>query len=168
MDDMLKQADEMTTTINLMQRMYDLMQQMVDDDSSAWSATRMRLQEITEELRDHLADFDDFWRPLRNYLYWEPHCFDIPICWSLRSHIRRGWTVSTRSPIKWRISSKTSINLMRSCRSCSLQFPQMIATMQSTRTMMLTMHSTMSGIFDQMDGVQRQRDSHGEGFRRRP
>ena len=31
------------------------------------------------------------------------------------------------------------------------QFPQMIAVMQSTRTMMLTMHSTMSGIFDQMD-----------------
>ena len=30
MDDMLKQADEMTTTIKIMQRMYDLMQQMVD------------------------------------------------------------------------------------------------------------------------------------------
>ena len=31
------------------------------------------------------------------------------------------------------------------------QFPQMIAIMQSMRTMMLTMHSTMSGIFGQMD-----------------
>ena len=37
------------------------------------------------ELRDHIADFDDFFRPLRNYLYWEPHCYDIPICWSMRS-----------------------------------------------------------------------------------
>ena len=37
------------------------------------------------ELRDHIADFDDFFRPLRNYLYWEPHCYDIPMCWSLRS-----------------------------------------------------------------------------------
>ena len=45
------------------------------------------LQASTDELRDHIADFDDFWRPLRNYLYWEPHCFDIPICWSLQSHI---------------------------------------------------------------------------------
>ena len=36
-------------------------------------------------MRDHIADFDDFWRPMRNYFYWEPHCFDIPICWSLRS-----------------------------------------------------------------------------------
>ncbi len=24
-------------------------------------------------------------RPIRNYFYWEPHCFDIPICWSMRS-----------------------------------------------------------------------------------
>ena len=38
-----------------------------------------------EELRDHIADFDDFFRPLRNYFYWEPHCFDIPVCWSIRS-----------------------------------------------------------------------------------
>ena len=30
MDDMLKQADEMTTTISLMQHMYDTMKQMVD------------------------------------------------------------------------------------------------------------------------------------------
>ena len=37
------------------------------------------------ELRDHIADFDDFFRPLRNYFYWEPHCFDIPVCWSFRS-----------------------------------------------------------------------------------
>ena len=36
-------------------------------------------------MRDHLADFDDFFRPLRNYFYWEPHCFDIPICYSMRS-----------------------------------------------------------------------------------
>ena len=32
------------------------------------------------ELRDHIADFDDFFRPIRNYLYWEPHCYDIPLC----------------------------------------------------------------------------------------
>ena len=36
-------------------------------------------------MRDHIADFDDFFRPIRNYLYWEPHCFDIPLCYSTRS-----------------------------------------------------------------------------------
>jgi RND superfamily putative drug exporter len=35
-----------------------------------------------------------------------------------------------------------------------LQLPQMIATMESTRTMMLTMHSTMGGLVDtQMEAV---------------
>ena len=37
------------------------------------------------ELRDNIADFDDFFRPIRNYFYWEPHCFDIPVCQAIRS-----------------------------------------------------------------------------------
>ena len=36
-------------------------------------------------IADNIANFDDFFRPLRNYFYWEPHCFDIPVCWSIRS-----------------------------------------------------------------------------------
>ena len=32
-----------------------------------------------------MADFEDFFRPIRSYFYWEKHCYDIPICWSLRS-----------------------------------------------------------------------------------
>ncbi len=41
--------------------------------------------ETVKELRDKIANFDDFFRPLRNYFYWEPHCFDIPICSAVRS-----------------------------------------------------------------------------------
>ena len=36
-------------------------------------------------LRDNIANFDDFFRPLRAYFYWDKHCFDIPVCWSIRS-----------------------------------------------------------------------------------
>jgi RND superfamily putative drug exporter len=43
------------------------------------------MKNVTDSLRDNLADFDDFWRPIRSYFYWDKHCFDIPICWSLRS-----------------------------------------------------------------------------------
>ncbi|MEK5756923.1 hypothetical protein, partial [Acinetobacter variabilis] len=38
-----------------------------------------------EKMRDNIANFDDSFRPIRNYLYWEPHCFDIPMCWAMRS-----------------------------------------------------------------------------------
>ena len=40
---------------------------------------------VAQDLRDKIANFDDFFRPLRNYFYWEPHCFDIPVCFALRS-----------------------------------------------------------------------------------
>ena len=43
------------------------------------------LSAATDDMRDHFADFDDFWRPIRSYFYWDKHCFDIPMCWSLRS-----------------------------------------------------------------------------------
>ncbi len=43
------------------------------------------MQSTLNEMGDHLADFDDFARPFRNYLYWEQHCYDIPACWAARS-----------------------------------------------------------------------------------
>jgi putative drug exporter of the RND superfamily len=41
--------------------------------------------DTTATLRDNIANFDDFFHPLRAYFYWEKHCFDIPVCWALRS-----------------------------------------------------------------------------------
>ena len=43
------------------------------------------MKATTDKMRDHLADCDDFFRPMRNYFYWEPHCVNIPVCWALRS-----------------------------------------------------------------------------------
>jgi putative drug exporter of the RND superfamily len=44
-----------------------------------------KMKAITDETRDSLANVDDFFRPLRSFLYWEKHCFDIPVCYALRS-----------------------------------------------------------------------------------
>jgi putative drug exporter of the RND superfamily len=162
MEDMLKQADEMTTTINLMQRMYDLMQQMVATTHRMVGQTH-DLQAITGELRDHIADFDDFWRPLRNYLYWEPHCFNIPICWSIRS-LFDGLDGVDRINDSMQDLVKDLDQLDALLPQLLPQFPQMIATMQSTRTMMLTMHSTMSGIFAQMDESGENATAMGKDF----
>ena len=162
MDDMLKQADDMTTTINLMQRMYDTMQQMVDTTHRMVGKTH-DLQAMTEELRDHIADFDDFYRPLRNYLYWEPHCFDIPICWSLRS-IFDALDGVDRINDSMQDLVKDLDQLDALLPQMLIQFPQMIATLQSTRTMMLTMHSTMSGTFAQMDDQSQDATAMGKDF----
>ena len=82
---MLVQANEMQTTIDTMTRMIALMGQMSATSRIAWWARSDDMAVDVAELRDHIADFDDFFRPIRNYLYWEPHCYDIPICWSMRS-----------------------------------------------------------------------------------
>ncbi len=162
MNDMLKQADDMTATINLMQRMYDVMQQMVDTTHRMVGTTH-ELEDITKELRDHIEDFADFWRPIRNYFYWEPHCFDIPICWSLRS-IFDALDGVDRVTEKMRGLVENLDQLDVLMPQMLLQFPQMIATMESTRTMMLTMHSTMSGIFQQMDDSSDNATAMGKAF----
>jgi len=79
---MLEQADELTRP------------------SPTWNTVR-HLQQVTatthdlvvpqanpgryHELRDHIADFDDFFGRFATTFIGSRHCFDIPVCWSIRS-----------------------------------------------------------------------------------
>ncbi len=67
MKDLLKQADLMTEAINITQRMYDLMKQIVATTHDVVANTH-EMQAITSELRDHISDFEDFFRPIRSLL----------------------------------------------------------------------------------------------------
>lgn len=60
MADMRKMDDELGITIDLMQRMYGVMQQLTDTTHHLAADTH-EMTHITDELRDHIADFDDFW-----------------------------------------------------------------------------------------------------------
>ncbi|QZA07560.1 RND family transporter [Mycolicibacter heraklionensis] len=162
MDDMLTQAEAMAQTIATMRQMYGYMSQLaatthemvVDMDD---------LQAQIYQIRDHIADFEDFWRPIRNYFYWEPHCYDIPICFSLRSAFDMVDSVDPMSE-----SMDKMIAHMGDMDALMPQmlttFPPMIDTMDTMRTMMLTMHSTMSGIFDQMDEMSDNATAMGKAF----
>ena len=80
----LKTVDAMNVSIDIVEKQYQLSlkQTQLTQDSAAKS---QELLETTEELRDNIANFDDQFRPMRNYFYWEPHCFDIPLCAAARS-----------------------------------------------------------------------------------
>jgi RND superfamily putative drug exporter len=162
MEDMLKQADEMTTTIGIMQRMYSLMQQLVQTTHRMVESTH-EIQDTTNELRDHIADFQDFWRPLFNYLYWEPHCYDIPVCWSIRS-VADAIDGVDQITATMDVLVKNLDQLDVLLPQILVSFPQMIATMESTRTMMLTMHSTMSGTISAMDESSDNATAMGKAF----
>jgi putative drug exporter of the RND superfamily len=81
--DLLTQVAETNKTIEILKN------QMALQQASA-AATHEQTQAfhdtvaIVNDLRDKLADFDDFFRPIRSYFYWEKHCFDIPVCAALR------------------------------------------------------------------------------------
>ena len=83
-EDLLSQVGEITRSIDLLKRQYELQQQLgeaTDEQAAMFHQTVATVQ----ELRDKIANFDDFFRPVRNYFYWEPHCFDIPVCATFRS-----------------------------------------------------------------------------------
>jgi putative drug exporter of the RND superfamily len=149
MNDLLKQADDLSKTINIMQRMYGILQQIVATTHHMVGQTH-DIMAITDELRDHISDFEDFWRPIRSYFYWEKHCYDIPICWSLRNIFD---TLDGVDEISDKLHDlvKDLDHLDALLPQILTQFPEMIAIMQSMRTMMLTMHSTMAGSLGEMD-----------------
>jgi len=162
MKDLLKQADDMAETIRIMQRMYGLMQELASTTHHMVGETH-DMEAITNELRDHLADFEDFWRPIRSYFYWEKHCYDIPICWSLRSIFDGIDGVDdVTDKLHLLVIDLDKIDVLMP--QLLTQFPEMIAIMQSMRTMLLTMHSTMSGIFGEMDDMSRDPTAMGKAF----
>jgi RND superfamily putative drug exporter len=162
MEDMLKQADEMGTTIGVLQRMYGLMQELVDTTHRLVESTH-EIQDVTNELRDHLADFQDFWRPIFNYLYWEPHCYDIPVCWSIRSVADALDGVDQiTSTMDELVKNLDQLDVL--LPQILVSFPQMIATLESTRSMMLTMHSTMAGTISSIEESSDNATAMGKSF----
>jgi putative drug exporter of the RND superfamily len=81
---LLKQADEIRKTIGTLREQMQVTQDLSNTTHETTRLTKETVK-ITEALRDDIAVFDDFFRPIRSYFYWEKHCFDIPICWALRS-----------------------------------------------------------------------------------
>ncbi|MHC9296055.1 RND family transporter [Mycobacterium sp. LTG2003] len=162
MADMLVMADEMQKTINTMQDMLGLVKQMSDTTHSMVTKMHGMVVDVAE-LRDHIADFDDFFRPIRNYFYWEPHCYDIPVCHSLRSIFDTldGIDTMTDDIQKLMPDMDRLDELMPQMLTI---MPPMIETMKTMKTMMLTMQATMGGLQDQMEAMMENQTAMGQAF----
>ncbi|ORV53507.1 hypothetical protein AWC03_19735 [Mycobacterium europaeum] len=162
MDDLLRQADELAKMIAIMRRMHELMSQLAATTHHLTGETH-DMQAITAELRDRISDFEDFWRPMRSYFYWERHCYDIPVCWSLRSIFD---AIDGVDEITDRLGDLVADldKLDALLPELIAQLPPMIDAMESMRTMMLTMHSTMSGVLGQLDENGKDPGAMGQAF----
>ena len=145
---MLKMTDEMGLMINNMEQLYGVMQELAATTHHTAEDTK-QLQTHIGELRDHIADFDDFFRPIRNYFYWEPHCFDIPVCWSLRSLFDSIDSVDTLSDDTQKLTADID-HLDTLMPQMLALMPPMINALKTTRALAQTMYSTMSATIDQM------------------
>ena len=162
MKDMLTMGDDMQATIDNMEHMYGLMQQLNGVTHDMVGKTK-EMVATTRELRDHIADFDDFFRPIRNYFYWEPHCFDIPVCHAMRS------VFDTLDGVD-KLSDDLGEMVVDMDRLDQLMpqmlttMPPMIQNMKAMKTTMLTMQSTMGGLQDQMQAMQDNATAMGQAF----
>ena len=162
MKDMLNQANTIQSMIENLERMYALMQELDSITHSMVGKTDQTVVD-TNELRDHIADFDDFFRPIRNYFYWEPHCFDIPLCWSVRSVFDTLDGIDTLSDDLKALTVDLH-RLDELMPQLLTAIPPMIENMKSMKTMMLTMYQTQDGMQNQMNAMQQNATAMGQAF----
>src|SRR5271168_1381126 len=79
-----KQAQITMHTVAVTRKEIDYFQNLSDELHKTVLTTE-DLEKVTNEMNEEISNFDDFFRPLKGYFYWEKHCFDIPICWAFRS-----------------------------------------------------------------------------------
>jgi len=155
-------AGDLGTMIASMQKMHALMTRF--SDATARSVTDMAAMKVSvAQMRDHLADFDDAVRPLRNYFYWEPHCFDIPACWGVRSAFDAvdgvdGFSDDMDTLLKdfGDISALTP--------QMAAQLPPIIATATTMQQTLQAIHTTFAGLFDQMQQLTDTATAMGQAF----
>lgn len=148
-DDILVQVAAMNTSIETMHRMYALMGEVIDNTVDMDHLTH-DMSDITATLRDHLADFEDFFRPIRSYFYWEKHCFDVPLCWSIRSIFDMFDSVDQLSE-KLEYLVKDMDILITLLPQMRAQMPPMISAMTTMRDMMLIWHGTLGAFYKQQE-----------------
>ena len=162
MKDMLKMGDDMAATVVSMERQLEVMTELTGVTSSMVAKTKDMVA-TTKDLRDKIANFDDFFRPIRNYFYWEPHCFDIPVCAAMRSVFDSldGINALTDDLDAVTVDMEKLDTLMPQMLTI---MPPMIESMKNMRTMMMTMQSTMGGMQDQMQEMQDNATAMGQAF----
>ncbi|MDP7702464.1 RND family transporter [Mycobacterium sp. TY815] len=162
MADLLTQADEMQTTIDTMEQMTTLTAEMAAATHRLVLKTHAMLADV-EELRDAVANFEDTFRPIRSYFYWEKHCADIPVCWSLRSIFDAidGVDVLT-GDLQQIIPEMDRLDVL--LPQMVALMPQMTQVMRAMKVAALTMYATQKGMLDQMAATMDNTNAMGEAF----
>ncbi|CAM5686849.1 MMPL family transporter [Mycolicibacterium aubagnense] len=143
----LKTIDATNASIAILKQQYQLslQQTQLTQDSAAKSRD---LLATTEKLRDNIANFDDQFRPLRNYFYWEPHCFDIPMCTAIRSLFDSLDGIDELTDRQGAVQADTD-QLAAIAPKLTALLPQTIASMEASRDLALATYNSQKALYDQ-------------------
>jgi len=166
---MVKFSDAMHTTVGSANGMVDSAQRSVGDMNT--------MKATLDQMRDHIADFDDEVRPLRNYFYWDPHCFNIPACWGIRSAFDAMDGVNTFSDNMAALQTDMTAmvdgmdNMVNGMGDIDTLVPEMveqfapiIATATTMQNTLQTIHSSFDGLIEQMQQMTDTATAMGEAF----
>jgi RND superfamily putative drug exporter len=160
--DLLKQVGVINNGIDVLRQQYALQQQsgeITDEQAKAFAQTVATAQ----DLRDKIANFDDFFRPLRSYFYWEPHCFDIPSCAALRSIFDALDGIDALTDQLGNVAG--SIAKLDELQPKLLALiPPQIANQQTNRDLTMTNYATNSGINDQSAAALQNSTALGQAY----
>jgi putative drug exporter of the RND superfamily len=147
--DIKKITEFLDTQIALLERQYAITQKLANaaDDSSK---TTGETAAITDEIRDNFANFDDFYRPIRSYFYWDKHCFDIPICWSTRA-LFDSLDGFDKLAEKFHALTTDLNDTAAATRELLAIIPENIAVSKAIRDTTLTIYSSFNSLIDQFD-----------------
>ncbi|ANI38082.1 RND family transporter [Mycolicibacterium vaccae] len=162
LENTLQQANEMQVTIDSMEQMQRITLELAD--VSRRMADKMNDTSVNlTEVRDHLADFDDQFRPLRNYFYWEPHCYNIPMCWALRSIFDSLDGIGTMADDFTELVPDIERMAQLTPQMAALM-PAMIQTMKNQKQIMLNQYQAQKMQQDQNIAMQEDSTAMGEAF----
>ncbi len=160
--DLISQVNNIDKSIDILRQQYALQQQAnaaTDEQTKAFQQTVATAQ----DLRNKIANFDDFFRPLRNYFYWEPHCFDIPICAALRSVFDSLDGIDALTDQLGNVAA--SITKLDELQPKLLALiPPNIATQQANRDLTMTNYATTSGLYDQSAAALQNATALGQAY----
>ena len=160
--DLLNQVNVIDKCIDVLRQQYALQQQssaLTDEQAQAFQHTVA----TTKDLRDKIANFDDFFRPLRSYFYWERHCFDIPACAALRGVFDALDGIDVLTEQLGDVSS--SITKLDALQPKLLALiPPQIANQQTNRDLTMTNYATTSGIDNQSAAALQNATALGQAY----
>ncbi|MFL0178883.1 RND family transporter [Mycobacterium sp. SMC-15] len=159
--DMRQQANDLEGTITSLQRMYGLMQQMAANTHHATGVSQ-EARDLATQVRGNMADLNENSKALRESVEGKD-CRGDTTCLSLRAAYASmdGTTLLTE---KLDELAPDMSNIDAVTPQLLEMMPAQIAAMRSLQTMMLTLHSTMSGMMAQIEEVGGDSAAMGQDF----